>query len=107
MNRAARIIITGNLEHDIHGIELLKQLGLMKLKERRDYFKSLLVFICVNGIAPSYLCGVLTPADSIRTRGSRSNVTADNYMCHMSIVTFVNNPSSTGRRRSGSHYLVI
>ncbi len=43
MNRAARII-TGNFVHDIHGVELLKQLGLMNLKERCDYFMNLLVF---------------------------------------------------------------
>ncbi len=36
MNRAARII-TGDVEHDIRGVEL-RQLGLMNLKERRDYF---------------------------------------------------------------------
>ncbi len=53
MNRAARII-TGNFEYDVRGVELLRQLGLMNLKERRDYFMNLIVFKCVNGIAPSY-----------------------------------------------------
>ncbi len=77
MNRAARII-TGNFEYDIRGVELLRQLGLMNLKERRDYFMNLLVFKCVNGIAPAYLCDVLTPAASIRTRESRS--TAENLL---------------------------
>ncbi len=71
MNRAARII-TGNFEYDIRGVELLRQLGLMNLKERRDYFLNLLVFKCVNDIAQAYLCDVLTPAASIRTRESRS-----------------------------------
>ncbi len=42
MNRAARII-TGNVEYDIRGVELLRQLGLMNLKKRRDYFMNLLV----------------------------------------------------------------
>ena len=50
----------------------------MNLKERRDYFMNLLVFKCVNGIAPAYLCDVLTPAASIRTRESRS--TAENLL---------------------------
>ncbi len=50
MNEAARII-TGNVEYDIRGVELLRQLGLMNLKERRDYFMNLLVCKCVNGIA--------------------------------------------------------
>ena len=74
MNRTARL--TGNFEYDIRGVEWLRQLGLINLKERRDYFMNLLVFKCVNGIAPAYLCDVLTPAASIRTRESRS--TADN-----------------------------
>ncbi len=37
---------------------------------------NLLILKCVHGIAPSYLCDVLTPAASIRTRESRS--TAEN-----------------------------
>ncbi len=44
MNRAVRII-TGNFEYTIHvcEVELLRQRGLMNLKERRDYFTNLLV----------------------------------------------------------------
>ena len=30
----------------------------------------LLVYKCVNGIAPSYLCNVLTPVSSVQTRES-------------------------------------
>ena len=65
---------------------MLKQLGLMDLKENRDYFMSIVVFKCVNGIAPFYLCDVLTPAASMRTRASRS--TPDNllyvpYVCDL------------------------
>ena len=51
MNRAARII-TGNFEYDVRGVELLKiilllkQLGLINLKERRDYFKRELFYVC-------------------------------------------------------------
>ena len=77
MNRSARII-TGNFEYDTRGLELLRQLGLMNLKERRDYFMNLLVFKCVNVIAPAYLCDVLTSAARIRTRESRS--TAENLL---------------------------
>ncbi len=86
MNRAARII-TGNFEYDIRGLELLRQPGLMNLKERHDYFMNLLVLKCVKGIAPSYLCDVLTPAASIQTRESTSS--AENLLyvpcvnCHL------------------------
>ncbi len=77
MNRAARII-TGKFHYDVRGVELLKQLGLMNVKGRRDYFMSVLVFKCVNGTAPFYLYDVLTPAASIHTRVNRS--TGDNLL---------------------------
>ena len=63
MNRAARII-SGNFEYHVRGVELLKQLGLMTSKGRRDYFTSLHVHKCVNGIAASYLCNILMPAST-------------------------------------------
>ena len=72
MNRAARIV-SGNFENDVQGVELLNQLGLMTLKEARDYFMGLLVYKCVNGMALSYLCIVLTPASSVQTRASRTS----------------------------------
>ncbi len=57
MNAAARII-SGNFENDVRGVNLLNRLGLMTLSERRYYFICLLVYKCVNGMAPSYLCNV-------------------------------------------------
>ena len=77
MNRAARMI-TGNCDYDIRGGEILKHLGLMNFKARRDYFMSALVFKCVDGAAPFYLCDVLTPAASIPTRVHRT--TSDNLL---------------------------
>ncbi len=50
----------------------------MNFKERHDYYMSVLVFKCVNGTAPFYLCDVLTPAASIHTRVNRS--TSDNLL---------------------------
>ncbi len=80
MNRAAAIIITGNYDYDVRGVGLLKQLGLMNLKERRDYFMSVHVLVVksVNGTAPFYFCDVLTPAASVYTRVNRS--TSDNLL---------------------------
>ncbi len=43
MNRPARII-SGNFKYDVRGAKLLKQHGLMTLKERRDYFNG---FTCI------------------------------------------------------------
>ncbi len=68
MNRAARIT-TDNFE-------LFKQVGVMNLKERRDYFMGGLAF---NVIAPSYLCDVFTACRKHRyTRLRRNN--ADNLL---------------------------
>ncbi len=59
----------------------------MLMNQRRDYFMSVLVFMCVNGTAPFYLCDVLTPAASIHIRVNRS--TNDNLLyipcvnCHL------------------------
>ncbi len=86
MNRAVRII-SGNFEHDVRGVELSKQVGLMTLKERRDYHMDLLLYKCVHGIAPYYLCNVLTPASSIKQVkvGVAMKIY---YTCHTSAVTF-------------------
>ncbi len=70
MNRTARII-TGNFDCDVRGVELIKQLRLMKLKESRDYFMSVLLLSALT--AMPCLCDVLTPAASINTRANRSN----------------------------------
>ncbi len=100
MNAVARIT-TGNIDYDVRGVELFKQLGLMNLKERRDYFMSVLAFKYVNGTAPFYLRDVLTPAASTHTRVNRS--TSDNYyISHMSTVICLSNLLSTGRRRPGT-----
>ncbi len=84
MNRAARVL-SGNFEYDVRGVKLLKQLGFMTLKERRGYSMGLLVYKCVNGIAPSYLCNVLTPATSVQTRECKSSYanTCDIMICQM------------------------
>ncbi len=51
MNRAARII-TGNFDYGVREVELLKQVGLMTFKERRDYVMGVLVFKPINGTVP-------------------------------------------------------
>ncbi len=79
----------------------------MNLKER-CYCVECTCFKCVNGIAPSYLFEVLTPAASINRSVNRSNT--DNrlcYMCYMSNVSYISNIFSTGRRRSGTPYLHV
>lgn len=56
INRAARIV-TGNFEYGVSGLELLKQIGLMHLKERRDYLMSVLVLSVLTG-PPHFICAM-------------------------------------------------
>ncbi len=62
----------------------------MALRERQDYLMGLLVYECVNGIAPSYLRSVLMLANSVQSRGSRSSDKIY-YTCRASTATFLNN----------------
>ncbi len=52
----------------------------MDLKEKRDYFISLLVLKYANGITLSYLSVVLTPAANINTCTRVNRSAAENLM---------------------------
>lgn len=59
-NRAARII-TGNFDYvNVRGIDLVKRLKWMTVNDRCTYFISLLMFKCIHGLAPDYLCNEIT-----------------------------------------------
>ena len=54
-NHAARLI-TGNFNYiNCRGIELVKSLNLYTIRDRRDYFLTILMFKSIHGIAPTYL----------------------------------------------------
>ena len=54
-NHAARLI-TGNFNYiNCRGIELVKTLNLYTIRDRRDYFLTILMFKSIHGIAPTYL----------------------------------------------------
>ena len=58
-NRAVRIV-SGNYDYvNTRCIELVKSLQWMNVHERRDYFMSILMFKCIHGLAPDYLCNEL------------------------------------------------
>ena len=57
-NRAARIL-TGNFDYvNTRGIDLVKNLGLMNVTQRRDYFMIIMIFI--HGLVPDYICDEIT-----------------------------------------------
>ena len=54
-NHAARLI-TGNFDYiNCRGIKLVKSLNLYTIRDRRDYFLTILMFKSIHGIAPTYL----------------------------------------------------
>ena len=54
-NHAARLI-TGNFDYiNCRGIDLVKSLNLYNIRDRRDYFLTILMFKAIYGIAPTYL----------------------------------------------------
>ena len=54
-NLAARIIKRNFDYINIRGIELVKQLGWMNVKQRFLYFQHLTIFKCIHGLAPTHL----------------------------------------------------
>ena len=55
-NAAARII-TGNNDYiNVRGEDLVRQLKWQTIKERRNFHTSTLMFKCLKGLAPHYLC---------------------------------------------------
>ena len=73
-NLAARII-TGNFDYiNTRGIDIVESLNIQTIRVRRDYFLCTLMYKCVNGFAPIYLCDVTMHADihDHDTRSSRN-----------------------------------
>ena len=76
-NRAARII-TNNFNWDIRGVNIVKDLGWLNIKQRRDYFVGLLVFKSLNNLLPAYINDKFTMTSEIACRSTRS--TSDNKL---------------------------
>ena len=55
-NFAARIV-SDNFDYiNSRGLEIIKTLKWMNVRQRRNYFTLLLMYKCINGDAPDYLC---------------------------------------------------
>jgi hypothetical protein len=78
-NRAARLI-TGNYDYNVRGLTLVKELGWLNIRERRDYLTALLVYKSLNGISPDYLLDLFTYVRDISVYQTRSAVTSRLYV---------------------------
>ena len=54
-NRAARAVL-GNFDFKASVTSMISQLGWMNVKQRYHYFLGILVYKCLQNMAPSYLC---------------------------------------------------
>ena len=72
-NNAARIIFKKKRRDDV--IPLLIQLHWLPVRQRIDYKAATMVFKCLHGSAPSYLCSLLTTYEPTRVlRSSNNNI---------------------------------
>ena len=73
-NRAARII-TGNYERDVSGIDIVRELNWMNVRQRRDYFTAILEYKSLNGLAPDHIGDLFTYTRDINAYCTRSTTT--------------------------------
>ena len=78
-NRAARII-TGNYDYNVRGLSLVKELGWLNIRGRRDYLTALLVFKSLNGMSPDYMSDMFTYVRDISVRHTRAAVSSSLYI---------------------------
>ena len=70
-NRAARITLACKVR-DMHVHELYSNLNWMTVEQRATYFKHILMFKCINGMAPEHLTSNIT-IDSTHSYSTRLN----------------------------------
>ena len=71
-NRAIRAILNNYDYVNYRGIDLIAGLNLFNVRQRRDYFMSLLMFKCIHGLAPDYLSNEVIMAVEISNRNTRN-----------------------------------
>ena len=71
-NRAARAIFDNYDYVNVRGIDLVAEMKVMNVRQRRDYFMSLLVFKCIHGLAPDYLSNEILMAIEVSERTGRN-----------------------------------
>ena len=71
-NAAARII-TGNYDYiNVRGEDLVRQLKWQTIRERRTFHTATLMFKCMQGLAPNYLCDQINLISEINGYNTRS-----------------------------------
>ena len=84
-NRAVRAIYNNYDYVNVRGTELVSIMNVMNVRQRRDYFMSLLVFKCLHGLAPEYLCNEIIMAIEARDRLGRNVNENDLYVPYVDV----------------------
>ena len=84
-NRAVRAIYNNYDYVNVRGTELVSTMNVMNVRQRRDYFMSLLVFKCLHGLAPEYLCNEIIMAIEVRDRLGRNINENDLYVPYVNV----------------------
>ena len=66
-----RCIVTQKFDYEIRSNTILRELRWLNISKRRDYLTCILVFKCLNGLAPSYLSDLLTARSTVHSRSTR------------------------------------
>ena len=78
-NSCARIICKKYDDINTRGIDLVDSLTIQTIRQRRDYFLSVLIFKAIHGLAPHYLCNDVTMIVDVHGYNTRSSENM-NYM---------------------------
>ena len=69
-NRIARVMCS-NFNYDVDGLSIVKELNWLNVRERKTYLECILMYKCVNGLAPSYLTDYFTQSSHFHNYSTR------------------------------------
>ena len=69
-NRAARII-SHNFDYSVSSSDLIHNLKWQSVNQGKDYLTAILMFKCINNIAPDYLCNEFYKITDVHDRVTR------------------------------------
>ena len=79
-NFCARIICKKYDCINTRGIDLVDSMKIQTIRQRRDYFLSVLIFKAVRGLAPHYLCNDVTMIVDVHSYNTRSSENMNLYV---------------------------
>ena len=79
-NFCARIMCKNYDYINTRGIDLVNSLKIQTIRQRRDYFLSVLMFKAIHGLAPHYLCNDVTMVVDVHGYNTRSSENMNLYV---------------------------